>query len=33
MDHLISAKWADLVIVNNKKTCQIVDFAVTADHK
>ena len=32
-DHLISARRPDLVIVNNKKTCRILDFAVSADHK
>ena len=33
-DHLIQARWPDLVIINNKKrTCQIVDFAVSADHR
>ena len=34
-DHLISARWQDLIIVINKKrgTCRIVDFAVPADHK
>ena len=34
MDHLISARRPDLVWVNKKKrTCQIVDFAVSADHR
>ena len=34
-DHLITARRPDLVIVNKKKggTCQIVDFAVAADHR
>ena len=38
-DHLILAKWPDLVIVNNKtkkkkkRTFQIVDFAISADHR
>ena len=33
-DHLISARWSDLLIVNRKKkTCQIVDFAIPADHR
>ena len=34
-DHLISVRRSDLVIINNKKKkriCQIVDFAVPADH-
>ena len=34
MDHLISASRPDLMTVNKKKrTCQIVDFAVPADHR
>ena len=34
MDHLISARWPDQVIVNKKKrTYWIVDFAILADHK
>ena len=34
MDHQISAKRPDQVIVYNKKrTCQIVDFAIPADHR
>ena len=33
-DHLISARWPDLVIVNKRKrTCQIVDFTTLADHR
>ena len=33
MDRLISARLLDIVIINkNKRTCQIVDFAVPADH-
>ena len=33
-DHLIPIRQPDLVIVNNKKrTCQIVNFAVSADHR
>ena len=38
-DHLISARWPDLVIINNnnkkrkKRTCWTVDFAVPADHR
>ena len=33
-DHLISARRPDLVIVNKKeRTCQVVDFAVPADHR
>ena len=32
-DHLISAKWLNLKIVNQKKrTYWIVDFAIPADH-
>ena len=34
MDHLISARRPDLIIINNKKKkkiCQIIDFAVPAD--
>ena len=30
--HLISARWLYLVIVD-KRTCQIVDFAIPADHR
>ena len=35
MDHLISARWPDLMIVNKKKkrSCRIVDFGVLADNK
>ena len=34
MDHLISARQPDLIIINKKKrTCRIVDFAVPADHR
>ena len=33
-DHLILARWPDLIIINQKKrTCKIVDFAVPADHR
>ncbi len=33
-DHLISARWPDLIAINkNKWTCKIVDFAVPADHR
>ena len=33
MDHTISARRPDLVIINKRKrTCQFVDFAVLADH-
>ena len=33
-DHLITARIPDLTIINKKKRiCQIVDFAVTADHR
>ena len=31
MDHLISARRPDLV--KKKRTCQIVDFVVSADHR
>ena len=34
MDHLISVRRPDLIIINKKKrTCKIVDFAVPADHR
>ena len=34
MDHLISSRSPDLMIINKKKrTCEIVDFAVSADHR
>ena len=33
MDHLISARRPDLIIINKKLTCRTVDFAVPADHK
>ena len=32
-DHCISARRPDLVIVNRKRTCRIVVFAVAADHR
>ena len=33
-DHLISARRPDLVVINKKKrTSQIVDFAIPADHR
>ena len=33
-DHLISARRPDLIIINNKKrSCRIVDFAVSAAHR
>ena len=32
-NHLISAKWLNLVIVNKKRTYRIVDFAVSAGHR
>ena len=33
-DHLISARRADLIIINKKeRTCKIVDFAVPADYR
>ena len=34
MDHLITARWPNLIIINKKeKTCRIMDFAVPVDHK
>ena len=34
MDHRISARRPDLIIINKKKRiCKIVDFAVPADHR
>ena len=34
MDHLISARRPDVIIISQKKrTCKIMDFAVPADHK
>ena len=33
-DHLISARWTVLIIINKKKrTCQIVDLAVPDNHR
>ena len=33
MDHLISARRPDLIIINKKKrTCKIINFTVLADH-
>ena len=32
MDHLISARKPDLIIINKKKKYKIVGFAVPADH-
>ena len=32
-DHLISTSRPNLVIVHNKRTCQIVDFANPEDHR
>ena len=32
-DHLISARRPDLIIINKKWTCKIVDFAVPADYR
>ena len=34
-DHLISARRPDVIIINNnkKRTCKIVDFAVSDDHR
>ena len=34
VDHLISARRPDLIIINNeKRTCKIVDFVVPANHR
>ncbi len=34
MDHLIVALRSDLVIINDKKkTCSLVDFTVSVDHR
>ena len=33
MDHLISARKPDLVLITKKKTCRRVDVAVLADHR
>ena len=34
LDHLILARKPDLIMINKKKrTCKIVDFAVSADHR
>ena len=32
-DQLISVRRPDLIIINKKRTCKIVDFAVSADHR
>ena len=34
-DHLISEKKTDLIVINNnkKRTCKILDFAVSADQR
>ena len=32
-DHLILATRPDLIIINRKRTCRIVDFTVPADHE
>ena len=32
-DHQISARRPDLIIINKKETCKIVDFAVPVDHR
>ena len=35
-DHLISTRWSDLIIINKRKikrTCEIMDFSVPADHR
>ena len=33
-DHLISARWSDLIIINKKEIIhRIVDFAVSVDHR
>ena len=31
-DYLTLARWPNLVIVNQKRTCLTVDFAIPADH-
>ena len=33
MDHLIPAWTPDLVSINKKKSCDLVDFTVPADHR
>ena len=33
MDHVTSARLTNLVIVKNKETGRIVDFAISADHR
>ena len=33
MDHLISARRPDLIIIDKKRTGRIVDFDLPADHK
>ena len=34
MDHLISTRKPDIIVINQKKrTCKIVDFAVLADYR
>ena len=34
MDHLILTRRPDLIIINKqKRTCKIVDFAVSTDHR
>ena len=34
VDHLISIRWSELVIINKKKrTCPIKDFTVPSDHR
>ena len=32
-DDLISARRPDLILINKKRTCKNVDFAVPADHR
>ena len=32
-DNLISARRPDLIIINKKRSCRIVDFAVPVDHR
>ena len=33
-DYLIPGRWPDLIIINKKKKiCEIVDFAIPADHR
>ena len=32
MDKLVLARRPDLVLIDNKRTCRLVDFAVPADY-